>query len=189
MTVPVLERLRPALAAAPWAIWGGDWNHAVNGPERAGSLAGRRAILDAVAGLGLAIPTADQPHAIDGLATIDHIALPAAWRVTSCRRVVAEADGARLSDHDAYVVEVADLMAETTSPGAASAAPGLVALPVDPAGTAPASESVPTSASPSAVGGEDLTGGVTADEPLPRQALLRSHPTAECRCRRARVAD
>jgi hypothetical protein len=60
--------------------------------------------------------------------------------------------------------------------------------PMDPAGTAPASESVPTSASPSAVGGEDLAGGVTVDQPLPRQALLSSRPTAECRCRRARAA-
>lgn len=42
-------------------------------------------------------------------------------------------------------------------------------LRVDPAGTAPASESASESASPSAVDGEGLTGVVTADEPTPRQ--------------------
>jgi hypothetical protein len=106
MTMPVLERLRPALASASWAIWGGDWNHAATGPERAGSLAGRRAILGVAADVGLAVATADQPHAIPDLHSIDHIAVPRAWSVASCGRIVAEADGARLSDHDAYVVEV-----------------------------------------------------------------------------------
>lgn len=43
---------------------------------------------------------------------------------------------------------------------------------VDPAGTAPASESVPPTASPSAVVSEVLTRGVTVDQPLPRQVLL-----------------
>ncbi|WP_374969002.1 hypothetical protein [Terrabacter sp. BE26] len=37
-------------------VWGGDWNHALMGREYAGSLAGRQAILDAVAALGLNVP-------------------------------------------------------------------------------------------------------------------------------------
>jgi hypothetical protein len=56
-----------------------------------------------VADLGLAVPTGDRPHRIEGVLSIDRIAVPATWAVASCRRVPA--DG--LSDHDAYVVEVA----------------------------------------------------------------------------------
>jgi hypothetical protein len=59
---------------------------------------------------------------------------------------------------------------------------------VDPAGTAPASESVSEGVSPSAAGGEDLTGGVTVGRPPPRQVLLRSRPSAERRCVGARIA-
>jgi hypothetical protein len=119
-----LEHLGPVHAAAAVAGWRGGvvcscvlpWRTAraslpdpgpVTGPERAGSLAARRAILGVVAGLGLAVATADQPHAIPGLRSIDHIAVPRAWSVASCGRIVAEAGGVRLSDHDAYVVEVA----------------------------------------------------------------------------------
>ncbi len=61
-------------------VWGGDWNHAMTGREYAGSIGGRRAILGAVEQLGLEVPTAGLPHAIDGLLTIDHIAVPANTR-------------------------------------------------------------------------------------------------------------
>lgn len=46
---------------------------------------------------------------------------------------------------------------------------GAALIEVDPAGTAPASESASESASPSAVDGESLAGVVTIDEPTPRQ--------------------
>lgn len=86
-------------------VWGGDWNHAITGREYAGSIAGRSGILAGVEHLGLAIATAAEPHCIDGLLSIDHIAVPASWTVKSVERHVAAADGKRLSDHDAYVVE------------------------------------------------------------------------------------
>ncbi|PUA82454.1 endonuclease/exonuclease/phosphatase family protein [Nocardioides currus] len=86
-------------------VWGGDWNHALTGREYAGSQGGRTAIFGAVEQRGLHVPTSDLPHAIDGLLSIDHIAIPAGWSGVASR-VVAEHDGRRLSDHDAYVVDV-----------------------------------------------------------------------------------
>jgi hypothetical protein len=85
-------------------VWGGDWNHALTGREYAGSKAGRASITNALDELGLVVPTTELPHAIDGLLSIDHVAVPARSSATA-RRVLAECDGKRLSDHDAYVVE------------------------------------------------------------------------------------
>ncbi|WP_210649192.1 endonuclease/exonuclease/phosphatase family protein [Nocardioides sp. SYSU D00065] len=96
----LLLRLRPAGSL----VWGGDWNHALSGREYAGSAGGRAAITRALGELDLAVPTAELPHAIDGLLSIDHIAVPAGT-AASARRVSAEHHGKRLSDHDAYVVE------------------------------------------------------------------------------------
>lgn len=89
-------------------VWGGDWNHSFSGQERAGSYAGRSAIQAALAGRAMQTVTADLPHRITGLLTIDHIAIPDYWQLRDASRVVAESpDGRRLSDHDAYVVEIA----------------------------------------------------------------------------------
>ena len=76
------------------------------GREYAGSKAGRGAIEALVSTLGLTVTTADAPHRIEGLPSIDHIAVPTSWVSEPARRVVAEAEGKRLSDHDAYVVVV-----------------------------------------------------------------------------------
>jgi hypothetical protein len=92
------------LRAAPSLVWGGDWNHALIGKEYAGSKAGRASITDALDELGLVVPTADLPHAIEGLLSIDHVGVPAGMDATA-RRVGAEGGGKRLSDHDAYVVD------------------------------------------------------------------------------------
>lgn len=86
-------------------VWGGDWNHALSGDEHAGSKAGRAHILALIGARELHVPTAELPHRIAGLVSIDHIAIPSGWRATA-RHILAEADGARLSDHDAYVVDV-----------------------------------------------------------------------------------
>lgn len=88
-------------------MWGGDWNHALSGREWAGSQKGRRHILDAVERLALQVPTADAPHQIEGLLSIDHIAIPASWTVLGVEHHPAFVDGVRISDHDAYVVDVA----------------------------------------------------------------------------------
>lgn len=88
-------------------IWGGDWNHALSGREHTGSIGGRDAILSAVNVAGLRIPTTELAHRLAGLLSIDHIAIPNSWDVDHASRIVAEADGVRLSDHDLYLVDVA----------------------------------------------------------------------------------
>jgi hypothetical protein len=103
-TVNAVNDLLLRLRAAPSLVWGGDWNHALVGKEYAGSKGGREAITSALDELKLVVPTAELPHAIDGLLSIDHVAVPAGVDATA-RRVVAECDGKRLSDHDAYVVD------------------------------------------------------------------------------------
>lgn len=87
-------------------VWGGDFNHAVQGREWAGSISGRSSIRAALAKLNLQVPTADLPHQIDGLLSIDHIAVPQDTVVTAAERVSVRSDTGRLSDHDAYVVQL-----------------------------------------------------------------------------------
>lgn len=88
-------------------VWGGDFNHALRGRVWAGSKVGRLHILATMKHLGLAAPTTSLPHQKEAMEhSIDHIAVPAAWRVTTACRVSALTSTGRLSDHDAYVVEV-----------------------------------------------------------------------------------
>lgn len=87
-------------------IWGGDWNHALTGREYAGSQGGRRHLVAALEGLELRVPTASLAHRIDGLLAIDHIGVGPTMNVAAARRHVAVTDGQRLSDHDAYVIEL-----------------------------------------------------------------------------------
>ena len=88
-------------------VWGGDWNHALTGSEYAGSIGGRAALLKAVAELGLTVPTSEQPHRLEGLLTIDHIAVGHAVDVRGVERHTPLVAGRHLSDHDAYVVTTA----------------------------------------------------------------------------------
>ena len=99
-----LSQLAVSLLPGP-LVWGGDWNHALSVGEHAGSKAGRAHIAALVLARDMCVPTAALPHRIPGLLSIDHIAIPREWRATA-RRVHAEANGARLSDHDAYIVDV-----------------------------------------------------------------------------------
>ncbi len=103
-TQHALAQLTANLVPGP-LIWGGDWNHALSGSEHAGSKAGRAHVHALLTARDLHVPTADLPHRIAGLLSIDHIAIPSDWQAAA-RRILAEADGARLSDHDAYVVDV-----------------------------------------------------------------------------------
>jgi endonuclease/exonuclease/phosphatase family metal-dependent hydrolase len=103
-TERALKDLTANLPQGP-VVWGGDWNHALTGREYAGGIGGRRHLVEAVRLLDLQVPTTDLPHAIDGLLSIDHIAVPTGATVRSATRVVASVEGRRLSDHDAYVVE------------------------------------------------------------------------------------
>lgn len=100
-TVAAVEALE---AAAP-EIWGGDWNHALSGREWTGSMAGRRSLLAVLERLGLQVPTASSPHQIEGLLSIDHVAVPASWSVAGTHRYRAFVGTTQISDHDAYVVE------------------------------------------------------------------------------------
>jgi hypothetical protein len=83
-------------------VWGGDWNHALSGREYSGSVGGRRHVLNAVERLNLQIPTAELPHRIDALLSIDHIAVGRNQAVRGAQRIPAQG----MSDHDAYVVEL-----------------------------------------------------------------------------------
>jgi hypothetical protein len=105
-TRTVLDDLR-APGVAP-AVWGGDWNHSLAGPEWAGSLDGRQQVLDSVDGFGLTVPTSGLAHRLAGVLSIDHIAVPTGWSSAS-EHVAAIVDGAELSDHDIYVVECPDV--------------------------------------------------------------------------------
>ena len=86
-------------------IWGGDWNQALEGRDYVGS-SGRKSILELVDAAQLSVPTRTLASAARGHRSIDHIAVPISWDVTSAHRLEATVDGQRLSDHDAYVVSV-----------------------------------------------------------------------------------
>lgn len=87
-------------------VWGGDWNHGLDGHESAGSKAGRDHIVKAVSKLGLKVPTKYLCHRLPELRTIDHIAVGTGVEVVSAERIEAIEGSRRLSDHDAYVVEI-----------------------------------------------------------------------------------
>lgn len=96
----VVDALRGALPHAD-LVWGGDWNHSLQGPEWAGSRQGRDLISAALTELGLVAPTATLSHRLPGVFSIDHVATASPVREARVVPVVR-----RLSDHDAYVVEV-----------------------------------------------------------------------------------
>jgi hypothetical protein len=99
----VLDDLH-SLWASDELVWGGDWNQTLLGPDWAGSAGGREHVIESMAELGLQVPTAGLSHQIHGHGSIDHIAVGPAKPVASVERV----DGAPLSDHDAYVVQLHD---------------------------------------------------------------------------------
>ncbi|MFQ6172694.1 endonuclease/exonuclease/phosphatase family protein [Oryzobacter sp. R7] len=104
-TAAVTRRLADSLPRGA-TVWGGDWNHALHGPERAGSLEGREHLREAVEKLDLRVVTAECPHRVAGLSTIDHVAVPAGTSVRTVRRVEMKASRRHLTDHDAYVVDL-----------------------------------------------------------------------------------
>jgi hypothetical protein len=95
-----------AIETAAPIVWGGDWNHELTGRLYAGSRGGRKSILGALDRLGLSAPTDASPHRQPRARSINHVAVPAFWAVTSVKRVNTVVDGVELSDHDAYVVEI-----------------------------------------------------------------------------------
>jgi hypothetical protein len=101
-----IDRVAEGLDHGSDLVWGGDWNQTLHG--RVITQAGGDALSKRVGVLGLKVPTAVLAHTRDaGWCTIDHIAVPDSWNVTSASRLVARSENnTRLSDHDAYVVEV-----------------------------------------------------------------------------------
>ena len=109
-TVAALATIKPMLNSARGAVvFGGDFNHGLEGAERAGSNGGRNAIKGLLRDSGLQAPTASLPHRAAGLSSIDHIAIPTAWKVMSAKHHAAKDEQGWLSDHDAYVVDVVSL--------------------------------------------------------------------------------
>jgi hypothetical protein len=87
-------------------VWGGDWNCALEGPDHVGTTAGRALLNASMTKLGLKASTSGLGHRDRGMCSIDHIAVPSGWKVGATCRLVAETETGRLSDHDAYVIDV-----------------------------------------------------------------------------------
>lgn len=100
-----LDALHPQINST--TVWGGDWNQALEGPEYVGSSHGRAALAAIMTGAKLCAPTASLASASPGHRSIDHIAIPVGWDVAGANRIAA-GGSQRLSDHDAYVVEIAN---------------------------------------------------------------------------------
>lgn len=81
---------------------GGDFNHALEGPEVAGSAGGAARLLDLLRQRDSVARTIGCAHRLPDVKTIDHVAVPAGWTVTQ----VCHHGMAGLSDHDLYLVEV-----------------------------------------------------------------------------------
>ena len=99
-TAATVLALRGALVPGE-TVWGGDFNHALDGPTSgSGSAAGREAINGLADALELVLPTRNLPHRRPGILSIDHIGIPRTWRLSSADRVEVPSS---LSDHDAYI--------------------------------------------------------------------------------------
>jgi hypothetical protein len=107
ITAIALDRLRQPLSLHNGdLVWGGDWNHAFHAAEVAGTQAGRETLTHLIRDLRLHVPTSRMAHTDSARFSIDHIGVPDRWRVHSASRIVATSQGRRLSDHDAYVIDV-----------------------------------------------------------------------------------
>ncbi len=112
------ERIRLAHRPGEPIIWGGDFNQALRRPspelERAGSrtlgtVDGIDRLRTAFDLLRLRPLTANAEHCIPGREAIDHLAVSHDLPVTGDVEVIRppkRADGARLSDHAAYVADI-----------------------------------------------------------------------------------
>lgn len=98
-----LAALTAALRGADDVVWGGDWNQPLTGSLAGFTRAARDTVLDAVAALGLQVPTAALPGTHEGQGSIDHLAFPSWWTVVDAGSVEVPR---ALSDHHAYWAEV-----------------------------------------------------------------------------------
>jgi hypothetical protein len=104
-----LERLRAGLGSGTGElVLGGQWSQELDGEDVLGTPDSRQMIGALLDELDLQVPTATLPRiGDDGGRSVQHVAVPRAWTVTSATHLVAEIEGhARGSRHDVYVVEV-----------------------------------------------------------------------------------
>lgn len=87
-------------------VWGGDFNQALSGRERAGTDVGRAALLSALTRLGLRAVTLEANGQDSRHRSIDHIAIPSGWRSTVAKVQRPQHGRQLLSDHPSYVVSV-----------------------------------------------------------------------------------
>jgi hypothetical protein len=87
-------------------VWGGDWNNSLKGRNFSGSKGASNCIKTTLHRLGLQVPTRTLPHHIEGIYSIDHIAVDSRIANLRCKRKEALIAGTRLSDHDLYWTEI-----------------------------------------------------------------------------------
>jgi hypothetical protein len=97
-----LVELGDAFGGRP-VVWGGDWNQPLTGSLAGFSRAARDAIATSTEALGLQVPTRSLLGRTAGQGSIDHLAVPRSWTVREAGCVPVDV---RLSDHDAYWVDV-----------------------------------------------------------------------------------
>ena len=104
-----IDRLKTGLgSSASGLVLGGHWSQELDGENLLGTPDGREMIGELLGALDLQVPTADLPReGEDEGRSIEHIAVPSAWKVNAATRRVAEIEGhPRAAHHEVYVVEV-----------------------------------------------------------------------------------
>ena len=87
-------------------VWAGDFNQTVTGPNRSGSHAKRRALVDALKSARLEAWNGDAAHAKDGLCAVDLICGAPSERPTRLGRIEPVRDRVVMSDHAGYWVDL-----------------------------------------------------------------------------------
>ena len=86
-------------------VWGGDFNQELTGPIKAGTVEGRRELLDAFERLDVEPLTMNSRHLMPELSSIDHLAVSRGWIAWGVPVVLVEPVVGFPSDHALYVVE------------------------------------------------------------------------------------
>lgn len=123
-TSAALDDLEPFLRTAGEVVWGGDWNHTLEGALSGSTRIGRQRLENLTRDLGLHVPTRHLPRGRYEMSSIDHVAVadPAAQAL---HVPVAR----RLSDRDAYVVVTTRTPRGRTAPASYVTGHRIVELP------------------------------------------------------------
>jgi len=102
-----IEHMRREHQEGEILIWGGDFNESLSGRTLL-SKAGRAILVDALDKLAVTALTTSARHLVDGVCSIDHVAVSTQSVESSQVRVVTRNDDPRqTSDHALYLVDVA----------------------------------------------------------------------------------